>query len=120
MNDDEYKSRLSELEYHVLREGGTELAFSGRTIKAAEDGKFHCKACGSALFEESSKFESGTGWPSFDKSIDGAVIEKIDNSHDMQRIEILCAKCNSHLGHVFDDGPTATGKRYCTNSVCFE
>lgn len=120
MDENDYKSRLNELEYHVLREGGTELAFSGRSIMPGKDGKYHCKLCGSALFDKASKFESGTGWPSFDRALDGAVTEKLDESHGMKRVEILCSKCKSHLGHVFDDGPTATGKRYCTNSVCFE
>ena len=117
--EDEYKNKLTEQEYHVLREGGTELPFSGRAIMPGDDGNYHCKACGAALFEQSAKFESGTGWPSFDECIKGAVVEKQDESMGMIRTEIMCAKCGSHLGHVFDDGPTQTGKRYCTNSVCF-
>lgn len=119
MNDD-FKKKLTPEEYKVLREGGTEAPFTGRSIEPGQDGKFHCKACGAALFEKDAKFDSGTGWPSFDKAIPGAIVEKADDSHGMIRTEILCANCKSHLGHVFDDGPTETGKRYCTNSVCFE
>lgn len=120
MNEDQFKQKLNEEEYEVLRRGGTEAPFSGRSIKPGADGNYHCKACGAALFASDSKFDSKTGWPSFDEAIDGAIIEKIDTSHGMIRTEIICAKCGSHLGHLFDDGPTETGKRYCTNSVCFE
>lgn len=120
MNEDELKSKLTEEEYAVLRQGATEAPFSGRSIKPGKDGNYHCKACGAPLFSSDSKFDSKTGWPSFDEAIDGAIIEKIDTSLGMIRTEIICAKCGSHLGHLFDDGPTQTGKRYCTNSVCFE
>jgi peptide-methionine (R)-S-oxide reductase len=120
MNDDELRKKLNEDEYRVLRLGGTEAPFSGRTIVPGADGMFHCRVCGSALFEKSAKFESGTGWPSFDRALPGAIREYVDTSEGMRRIEIRCAVCDSHLGHVFDDGPTSTGKRYCTNSVCFE
>lgn len=114
------RNKLSEEEYRVLREGGTEAPFSGRSIKPGEDGRYHCRGCGAALFEADAKFESGTGWPSFDQAIPGSIKEEADTSHGMVRTEILCVNCGSHLGHVFDDGPTETGKRYCTNSVCFE
>lgn len=120
MSEEDYKKQLSVQEYNVLRQGGTEAPFSGKNIEPGKDGNFHCKVCGSALFEKSAKFESGTGWPSFDRAIKGAILEKTDLTHGMIRTEILCAKCGSHLGHVFNDGPTQTGKRYCTNSVCFE
>ncbi len=120
MNEEELKKKLNEKEYHILREGGTEAPFSGKSIEPGEDGNFHCKVCGAPLFTKSAKFESGTGWPSFDEAIPGSVKEKTDSSLGMTRTEILCANCGSHLGHVFDDGPTETGKRYCTNSVCFE
>lgn len=120
MNEDEYKKKLTNEEYRIMREGGTEPAFSGKSIEPGSDGMFHCKACGAALFDKGAKFESGTGWPSFDRALKGAIMEKEDSSAGMTRTEILCAKCGSHLGHVFDDGPTTTGKRYCTNSVCFE
>ena len=120
MQNDPYKETLSEEEYRVLREKGTEAPFSGRSIEPGPDGNFHCKACGNALFSKDAKFESGTGWPSFDQAIEGSILEIPDDSHGMSRVEIVCAKCSSHLGHVFPDGPTKTGLRYCTNSVCFE
>jgi peptide-methionine (R)-S-oxide reductase len=120
MNEEDFKNKLSEEEYRILREGGTEAPFTGKAIGPGEDGNYHCRACGAALFEKGAKFESGTGWPSFDQAIPGSVIEEVDTSHGMTRTEIRCATCGSHLGHVFDDGPTDTGKRYCTNSVCFE
>lgn len=120
MNEEEYKQKLNEVEYEVLRKGATEAPFSGKSIKPGNDGNYHCKACGAALFSSDSKFDSKTGWPSFDEAIAGAIIEKSDTSHGMVRTEIICANCGSHLGHLFDDGPTETGKRYCTNSVCFE
>lgn len=110
---------LNAQERHVLLEGGTEAPFSGRAIEPWEDGSFHCRVCGNALFPKEAKYESGTGWPSFDRAITGSIHEREDLSHGMIRTEICCAKCASHLGHVFNDGPTTTGKRYCTNSVCF-
>jgi len=87
-------------------------------VHMKEKGRFTCKACGNVLFSSDTKFDSGTGWPSFDAAIPGAVEFKNDTSHGMQRTEVVCAKCGAHLGHVFDDGPTATGKRYCINSIC--
>ncbi len=120
MDEQDFKKKLNDEEYHVLRESGTELPFSGKAIEPGMDGNFHCRACGEALFEHTSKFESGTGWPSFDKAIPGSITEREDTSLGMRRTEILCTHCGSHLGHVFDDGPTETKKRYCTNSVCFE
>lgn len=120
MTDDDYKKKLSDEEYRVLREGGTEAPFTGRSIEPGADGNYHCKACGAPLFPQTAKFESGTGWPSFDSALPGAIIEEKDDSLGMARTEIRCAACGSHLGHVFNDGPTETGKRYCTNSVCFE
>jgi peptide-methionine (R)-S-oxide reductase len=120
MNEEDIKKKLSEEEYNVLRNKGTERPFSGKAITPGEDGNFHCRVCDTPLFSKDSKFESGTGWQSFDQAIPGSIIETEDTSHGMKRVEITCATCNSHLGHVFDDGPTSTGKRYCTNSVCFE
>lgn len=119
MDEKDYKNKLSKEEYRILREAGTEAPFSGKALKPGADGNFHCKACGASLFHQNAKFESDTGWPSFDEAISGALVEKADTSFGMFRTEILCAKCGSHLGHVFNDGPTKTGKRYCTNSVCF-
>lgn len=119
MDEDQLKKDLSPEEYRVLRQKGTEQPFSGKEIQLAEDGNYHCRVCQAPLFSGKTKFESGSGWPSFDQALPGAVIEKIDLSHGMIRTEVSCAKCGSHLGHVFSDGPTDTGKRYCINSVCF-
>lgn len=118
-HDDAYwKEKLTPEQYRVLRESGTEAPFSGAPLKAGADGKFACMACGTPLFAADAKFESGTGWPSFDQALPGAIEYLADRSHGMVRTEVRCANCGSHLGHVFDDGPTGTGKRYCINSVC--
>lgn len=120
MNDAELKKKLTPEEYHVLREKGTEAPFSGALLHEKRAGMYACRVCGTELFPSGAKFDSGTGWPSFDQAIPGAVKEVTDMSHGMSRTEVVCAKCGSHLGHVFEDGPTATGKRYCMNSVCLE
>lgn len=118
MEESEIKAKLTAEEYRVLREKGTEAPFSGALLHEERTGTYNCKVCGNPLFSSDAKFDSGTGWPSFDQAIPGSVREIEDASHGMRRTEIVCAKCNSHLGHVFDDGPTLTGKRYCLNSVC--
>ena len=116
--DAEWKAQLSEVEYEVLRNKGTERAFTGEYYDHFEKGKYVCAACGNDLFTSSTKFDSHCGWPSFDQAIKGAVIYKKDLSYGMVRTEVMCAKCEGHLGHVFDDGPQeTTGQRYCTNSV---
>lgn len=118
-HDDAYwREKLTPEQYRVLREGGTERPFTGEHLNTHANGKFTCAACGSQLFASDTKFESGTGWPSFDQALPGAIAYLKDASHGMVRTEVQCANCGSHLGHVFDDGPTGTGKRYCINSVC--
>jgi len=119
-SEDEFRRRLTTRQYGVLREKGTEAPFSGKLIHPDRDGFYRCAGCGNRLFKDDAKFDSGTGWPSFDESLPGAVKNIEDTSHGMKRMETVCAVCNSHLGHLFDDGPTKTGKRYCMNSVCFE
>ena len=116
--EEEWKDQLSAERYAVLRRAGTEPAWSGDLVHVDGDGVFHCAGCGAELFDSDSKFESGSGWPSFDRAkADGTVIERSDRSHWMVRTEIVCAKCGGHLGHVFPDGPTDTGRRYCVNSL---
>lgn len=118
MNEEDIKQKLTEEEYKVLREGATERPFTGELLHEERDGSFSCKVCSQTLFSSDAKFDSGTGWPSFDKAVEGGVIEKEDISLGMRRVEVLCSRCGSHLGHVFPDGPTKTGMRYCINSVC--
>lgn len=119
-SEEEWKQMLSPEQYKVLREKGTEAPFTGEYVHEKTDGTYACAACGNPLFDSNTKFDSGTGWPSFDQAIPGAVETHNDTSHGMSRTEITCARCGSHLGHIFDDGPTDTGKRYCINSVCLD
>jgi peptide-methionine (R)-S-oxide reductase len=117
-SDEEWKAELSPDRYAVLRRAGTEPAWSGELLHVDGDGVFHCAGCGAELFDTGSKFESGSGWPSFDRArSEGTIIEKRDRTFGMTRVEIVCARCGGHLGHVFPDGPTDTGMRYCVNSL---
>lgn len=117
-SEEEWKKELTPEEYHVLREKGTERPFTGQLYLNKEKGVYNCAACGNELFTSDMKFDSGCGWPSFDREIEGGkIIQKRDTTHGMIRTEILCANCGSHLGHIFDDGPTETGVRYCVNSI---
>jgi peptide-methionine (R)-S-oxide reductase len=118
LSEEEWRERLSPEEYRVLRDHGTERAWTGCFIGTKEPGTYVCAACGNPLFRSGEKFESGTGWPSFTEPISGeAVADYEDRSHGMARTEVRCARCDSHLGHVFPDGPPPTGLRYCINSI---
>ena len=116
-DEQEWKKKLTPLQYDVLRRKGTERPFTGRYYRFSEDGTYSCAACGNPIFMSQDKFDSGCGWPSFDKAIPGHVKFTPDFSHGMERIEVTCARCGSHLGHVFEDGPTETGDRFCINSA---
>ncbi|MCB9797901.1 MAG: peptide-methionine (R)-S-oxide reductase MsrB [Alphaproteobacteria bacterium] len=113
-----WQSVLSEEQVRVCRQAGTERAFTGGLLEAEHTGVFRCSSCGQALFDAHTKFDSGTGWPSFYDDIDGAVSKHSDVSYGMVRTEVKCSRCDAHLGHVFEDGPKPTGLRYCINSVC--
>jgi len=115
----EWQSQLSPERYAILRQAATEPAFTGHLLHVDQDGGFHCAGCNTLLFMSGSKFDSGSGWPSFDTAV-GPVIEKQDKSHGMVRTEVLCGACGGHLGHLCNDAPTETGLRYCVNSLSLE
>ena len=120
-SEEEWKEALSPDQYRVLREKGTERPFTGKYVNTKDDGTYLCAACGAELFASNTKFESGTGWPSFTEPANAQNVQLIpDRSHSMNRTEVACARCGSHLGHVFDDGPMPTGMRYCINSISLE
>lgn len=116
--DEEWRRELSPEQYEVLRRRGTERAFTGEYVDCHDDGSYHCAACGTELFSSGTKFDSGTGWPSFTEPVNSENVELVpDASHGMRRTEVRCRRCGGHLGHVFDDGPGPGGTRYCINSA---
>lgn len=121
LTETEWRERLSPAQFKVLRKSATEPPWSGDLLHVDADGVFHCAGCGAELFSTDNKFESGSGWPSFDRAmIEGTVEERRDRAFLMVRTEIVCARCGGHLGHVFPDGPTETGQRYCVNSLSLD
>jgi len=117
MSEAEWKTRLTPSQFYILRQKGTERAFTGKYVDNHEKGLYRCAGCGQELFDSGTKFESGSGWPSFYQPVRGAAVKIVpDNSHGMVREEVICSRCGGHLGHVFNDGPRPTGLRYCLNS----
>ena len=120
LSDAEWRARLTPEQYRIMRQHGTEAPGSCGLLREKRPGVFQCAGCGAALFEGGTKFESGTGWPSFDTPVDGALGATRDTSHGMVRVEVHCARCGSHMGHMFPDGPPPTGLRYCINGVALD
>lgn len=121
ISDAEWLKRLGTERFEILRKKGTEMAFTGKLYRNKETGRYLCAGCGQEIFSSDSKYESGSGWPSFwEPTVEGAVVEHQDTSHNMIRTEVTCSRCGGHLGHVFPDGPEPTGLRYCINSASLE
>lgn len=118
--DEQWKQDLTPEQYKMLREKETEMPFTGKYLKEKGKGVYKCIGCGNPLFSSDTKFDSQSGWPSFDKALPNAVKQREDSSHGMERVEVICSICESHLGHLFDDGPTETKSRYCINSTCLD
>lgn len=118
--DAEWRERLTDEEYEILREAGTEPRFSGDHVDRDEEGVYRCAGCGTVLFDSETKFDSSCGWPSFYQAESDATTTELDTSHGMRRTEVRCGTCDGHLGHIFDDGPEPTGKRFCINSVAID
>ena len=120
-SDEEWRAQLTPEQYQIARQAGTEPAFSGKYNDSKDPGMFHCVCCGTALFNSGEKFDSGTGWPSFWKPVtEDAVETKVDRAYGMERNEVVCSRCEAHLGHVFPDGPPPTGLRFCMNSASLD
>jgi methionine-R-sulfoxide reductase len=118
--ESEWQEILTDEQYEILRERGTEPRFGGPNIEPDDDGQYRCAGCNAPLFDNETKFDSGTGWPSFFDANEEVVETQVDTRHGMERIEVLCSRCGGHLGHVFEDGPEPTGQRYCINAVALD